>query len=117
MWKIILYAVAQSLLLVGGQVFLKVALARMLPFAWNRAFWASVFLNWQFATCGVLFAAASLLWMQIVRHFPLSTAYPMVSLSYVFGMIAAAVVFREDVSAGKWIGAALIVAGCFFIAK
>ncbi len=117
MWKIITYAVTQSLLLVGGQVFLKIALARMLPFGWNRAFWSSVLLNWQFALCGVLFASASVVWMWIIKHFPLSTAYPMVSLSYVFGMLAAAMVFREDVSAGKWAGVALIVAGCFLIAR
>lgn len=117
MWKIITYAIAQSMLLVSGQVFLKIALKKMLPFGWDSKFWISVFLNWQFATCGILFAAASLLWMHIVRNFPLSTAYPMVSLSYVFGMMAAMLVFHEDVSINKWLGTILIVIGCFFIAK
>ena len=41
----------------------------------------------------------------------------MVSLSYVFGMIAAIVFFHEPVSATKWLGVLLIMAGCFFIAK
>ncbi len=117
MWKIILYTATQSLLLAGGQVFLKIALQKMLPFGWYKSFWASVFLNWQFAVCGLLFAAASILWMYIIKHFPLATAYPMVSLSYVFGMLAAIVIFHEEVSASKWVGVVLIIIGCYCIAK
>ncbi len=116
MWKIIIYAVIQSLLLVSGQVFLKLSLVRMLPFGWNRAFWCSVFLNWRFALCGILFASASLVWMWIIKHFPLSVAYPMVSMSYVLGMLAAVLIFRENVSLVKWVGVALIITGCCLIA-
>lgn len=110
-------AVTQSALLAGGQVFLKFALMRMLPFGWNRAFWFSLLTNWQFALCGLLFGASSILWMYIVKSFPLSSAYPMISLSYVFGMIAAIVFFGENVSFYKWAGVALVIAGCCIIAK
>jgi undecaprenyl phosphate-alpha-L-ara4N flippase subunit ArnE len=41
----------------------------------------------------------------------------MVSLSYVFGMFAAIMFFHEEVSAAKWLGVALIMMGCFLIAK
>ena len=44
-------------------------------------------------------------------------AYPMVSLSYVLGMVAAIVVFREEVSPTQWLGVLLIMAGCYLIAK
>ena len=54
-------AILQSLLLAGGQVLLKFALNRMLPFAWTAAFWKSVFVNWQFAACGICYGAGSLL--------------------------------------------------------
>lgn len=110
-------AVAQSLLLAAGQVFLKFALARMLPFSMSLAFWKSVFVNWQFAACGICYGAGSLLWFYILKHFPFSMAYPMVSLSYVFGMIAAVVFFHEPVSLTKWLGVLLIMAGCYFIAR
>ena len=110
-------AIVQSLLLVAGQVLLKFALARMLPFAWTAAFWKSVFVNWQFAACGLCYGAGSLLWFYIIKHFPFSMAYPMVSLSYVFGMIAAILFFHEPVGPAKWLGVLLIMAGCFFIAK
>lgn len=110
-------AILQSLLLAGGQVLLKFALNRMLPFAWTAAFWKSVFVNWQFAACGVCYGAGTLLWFYIIKHFPFSMAYPMVSLSYVFGMIAAVLIFHEPVSLTKWLGVLLIMAGCYFIAK
>ncbi len=113
----IVCALVQSLLLAAGQVALKFALMRMIPFAWSRAFWSSVFLNVPFALAGVLFASASVSWMYIVKRFPLSAAYPMASLSYVFGMVAAGVCFGESVTWRGWVGAALIVGGCFVIAK
>lgn len=110
-------ALVQSLLLAGGQVLLKFGLGRMLPFSWTFDFWKSVFVNWQFAACGMCYGAGSLLWFYIVKHFPFSMAYPMVSLSYVFGMIAAIVFFHEPVDLGKWVGVLLIMLGCWFIAK
>ncbi|MBR5654065.1 MAG: EamA family transporter [Prevotella sp.] len=117
MWRIIPYALLQSILLAAGQVFLKFAMARMSPFGWTKEFWCSLLVNWQFAACGICFAAATALWMWMVKTFPLSVAYPMISLSYVFGMIAAIIFFHEEVSIAKWIGVALIMAGCILIAK
>jgi len=111
-------AVLQSLLLSGGQVLLKYALNRMLPFSLTSwPFWKSVFANWQFAACGLCYGAGSLLWFYIIKNFPFSMAYPLVSLSYVFGMIAAIVFFHEPVSVTKWMGILLIMLGCYLIAK
>ena len=116
MWRIIPYAILQSILLVGGQVFLKLALTRMPSFAWTREFWMSIF-NWQFAACGLFFGLASVLWMYIVKVFPFSSAYPMVSLSYVMGMFAAMIFFKEHIPLERWIGVFLILSGCVLIAK
>ena len=115
--QLLTLAIVQSLLLAGGQVFLKLALARMEPFGWNWQFWGTLFVNWQFALCGLLYGAGTVLGFYIIKHFPFSMAYPMVSLSYVFGMIAAMLVFHEEVSVTKWAGVLLIMAGCYFIAK
>ena len=115
--RLIPIALLQSLLLALGQVLLKFGLNNMKPFSWSEAFWKSVFINWQFALCGICFAAASLLWMYIVKHFPLSMAYPMVSLSYVFGMIGAIVFFHESVDIYKWVGVFMIMTGCILIAR
>ena len=117
MLRILLYAVLQCLLLVGGQVFLKFALMRMAPFGWNKEFWLGLLTNWHFAACGLFFGASSILWMYIVKTFPFSMAYPMVSLSYVFGMFAAMIFFHEEISVIKWIGVACIVVGSTLIAR
>ncbi len=117
MWRVILLALTQSALLACGQVFLKFGLLRMQPFGWTRAFWQSALLNWEFALSGLLFGGSSVLWMYIVKHYPLSVAYPMISLSYVFGLLAAIVFFHEDVEPYKWVGVALIIGGCCLIAK
>lgn len=114
---LLLLAVIQSSLLAGGQVFLKFALNRMLPFSWTFAFWKSVFVNWQFISCGCCYGAGSLLWFHIIKNYPFSMAYPLVSLSYVFGMFAAILVFHESVEWTKWLGVILIMGGCYFIAK
>ena len=117
MWRIVFLAIVQSTLLAGGQVLLKFALQRMHSFSWTRDFWMTVLLNWQFALCGIFFGASSILWMFILKRYPLSVAYPMISLSYVFGLLAAIFFFHEQVSAMKWIGVALIMMGCCLIAK
>lgn len=116
-YGLFLLALIQSAILAFGQVFLKIGLMKMEPFGWNAAFWRSALLNWQFALSGICFGGASLLWMYIIKKFPLSMAYPLVSLSYIFGLLAAAWIFHEDVNLNKWIGVALIVAGCFIISK
>lgn len=117
MWRVLFLAIAQSMLLANGQVFLKFALQKMLPFGWTWTFWSTLLLNWQFAACGLFFGASSILWMYIVKHYPLSVAYPMISLSYVFGMLAAIFFFHESVSLSKWMGVALIMMGCCLVAK
>ena len=117
MLKLLLYSVIQSILLAGGQLFLKVSLAKMPHPEWSGKFVISVALNWQFAVSGILFGAGSLLWMYILKHFPLSMAYPMISMSYVFGMIGAVVFFNETITAMRWIGVLFIILGCCFVAR
>ena len=115
--RLIILAILQSLLLCSGQVFLKMALRKMGSLVWSSHFFFSQLTNWWWLGCGLCYGAASVLWMYIVKYFPFSMAYPMVSLSYVFGMLAAILFFHEEVSMVKWMGVACIVVGCFLIAK
>ena len=115
LYKILPLALVQSALLAGGQVFLKFAMPRMRPFNWTWSVFGSMLTNWPFAACGLCFLAASLLWMYMLKVFPLSIAYPLSSLSYVFGMVAAILVFHESVPATRWIGVGLIMIGCWVI--
>ena len=117
MWKLLPFSLFQCILLSSGQVFLKFALQRMPPFGWNREFWLSLLGNWQFAACGLCYGVGSLLWMYILKHFPFSMAYPMLSLSYVIGMFSAIIFFQETVPLYRWVGCLLIVCGCMLILK
>ena len=115
--RLIILAILQSLLLCCGQVFLKMALQKMGSFVWSSHFFFSQLTNWWWLGCGLCYGSASVLWMYIVKNFPFSMAYPMISISYVLGMFAAIFIFHEDVPLVRWIGAFLIMAGCVLVAK
>ena len=117
MWKIVLIALIQSVFLALGQVFLKLALAKMGDFVWKWKFFVSQLTNWWWLGCGISFLTASLLWFYILKHFPFSIAYPMSSLSYVMGMLAAIFIFGEQVPLVRWLGILLILLGCVLIAR
>lgn len=115
--RLLLISIVQSLLLCGGQVLLKYALLRMGAFSWSVAFFVRNLTNWWFLGCGVCYGCATALWLYILKTFPFSMAYPMISLSYVFGMLAAIFLFHEQVPLVRWLGVLLIMAGCVLIAK
>jgi undecaprenyl phosphate-alpha-L-ara4N flippase subunit ArnE len=103
--------------LAGGQVFLKFALARMGEFSWRWKFFAAFLTNWHFAASGISMLMASLIWFYIIKHYELSLAYPLTSLSYIFGTLAALFIFNESVPAMRWIGVAFIMIGVAFLSK
>lgn len=107
----------QCLLLAFGQMTLKIALERLPSFSWTKAFWVPLCSNWLLVFSGLLFTVSTLLWMYILRQFPLSKAYPMISMSYIFAIVLAIVFLHESISWSRWVGVALIVAGCMFVAK
>ncbi len=117
MWQVIPYSLLQSILLSLGQVLLKFAIIKMGDFCWSWHFFNNLITNWWLHGCGLCYGIASLLWMYILKHFPFSVAYPMISLCYIFGMISAVVFFHEDVPILRWIGVLLIIGGCYLIVK
>jgi undecaprenyl phosphate-alpha-L-ara4N flippase subunit ArnE len=117
MWRIILLSTLQSLLLAGGQVFLKFAMMRMGAFSLSWGFVGEFLRNWYMLATGVCMGLASILWLYMIKHFAFSVVYPMISISYIFGMLAAIYVFQESVSVVRWIGVLLIMAGVVLIAK
>lgn len=110
-------ALTQAALLAGGQVCVKLALMRIDRFVWSWSFLASQLTNWWWLACGLCFCGSGVLWAYILRHYPFSTAYPLSSLAYVFGLIAAWLVFGEKISVNVAVGILLIMAGCYIVAK
>ncbi|MBR3743907.1 MAG: EamA family transporter [Bacteroidales bacterium] len=117
MLKLIILSLLQSLFLCGGQILLKLGLARSGPFSWTWSFFRSQLTNWWFLFCGIAFGLASVLWLYLLKHYSFSIVYPLTCISYLFGMFAAILVFKESVSALQWIGVLLIMTGCAFILK
>lgn len=115
--RLLSLALIQSILLSGGQVLMKIGLTKAGDFSITFAYFYRLFINLPFFCCGLCYAAASVLWMYIIKHFPFSMAYPMVSLSYVMGMFAAIIFFKEQIPMHRWIGVFLILSGCVLIAK
>lgn len=117
MWQLLGLSLLQSIMLSFGQLTLKIALGHMLPFEWTWRFWSHMLTNWWFLLCGIMFGGASLLWMYILKHWPLSMAYPMVSMSYVIAMVMAVVFLHESIVWTRWLGVGLIMLGCVMVAK
>jgi undecaprenyl phosphate-alpha-L-ara4N flippase subunit ArnE len=117
MFRLLLLVAIQSVFLSGAQVMLKLASARIIPFSWSWPFFKSVLWNGWLALSGIAGITAFVLWTYILKRYPFGVAYPLSCMGYVFGLIAAMLVFHETINWNQWLGIVLIMAGCFFIAK
>jgi len=86
---------------------------------------ASLDINWDKGVCGlinpwlitavVLYAAATLLWVWILRSVPLSFAYSFSALAFVIVPIAASFLFKESLGWQNIVGTIFIVLGISII--
>lgn len=72
-----------------------------------RPLWCNL---WLHAGLGLM-GAALLLWLYLLQQVPLSIAYPMLSLNFVWVNLAAHYWFAEPLSWRHWQGTALILLG------
>jgi len=117
MLKLVLLVTIQSALLTASQVFLKMALNTFGKFQWSFAFFKTVFTNIPFALSGITIATASLIWVYVLKKFEFSLAYPMISISYVFGLLAAYFIFHEPIVWTRWLGVAVIIVGVVLVVQ
>jgi len=91
-----------------GMVFLKKASKDM-----HKGFLEIVNVN---SAIGVtLFVISSVVYITALRNGQLSVLYPMVSLSYVWAMVWARIVFHEPLTKQKFVGLGLVLVGVFFV--
>jgi drug/metabolite transporter (DMT)-like permease len=62
-----------------------------------------------------LFALSALFWLVVLSRVPLSLAYPMVGVSYIFVVLLGRVVLNEHIPVLRWVGAFVIAAGIALI--
>ena len=104
----ILLVLLASLIGSFGAVFLKLGAAHL-----NRGF--RYILNWQLGFGVALFVGSSIPFLMGLRHGELSVLYPMVSLSYVWALFWARLVFNEPLTKQKFAGLGLVLVGVFFL--
>jgi len=69
------------------------------------------FLNIFVITGYIALLSRSLIWIAVLRHLPLSFAYPVLSLSFVFILLASYYIFQEQLTFFKLTGCVLIIVG------
>ena len=114
--SLVLLSVLQSVILCTGQTLLKVAMSKMSDFSITVAYSKELLTNLWLLASGICFILSGILWMHIMKHFPLSLAYPLISFSYVLGMFSAIIFFGEQVVWSQWLGVFFIITGCALIA-
>jgi len=63
------------------------------------------------------YGTASILGLFVLKQFPVSVAFPSMSLTYVIVMITSALFFGENFTSFKLVGLSLIMLGVFFISR
>ena len=64
-----------------------------------------------------IYVVATVIWLNVLSKLPLSVAYPLMSIAYVFGLVLAKVVLGETISLTRWIGGFVIVLGLVLISR
>lgn len=124
MWRYIVFVVLQALSLAGGQAMFKMFIEKLKVGAgsedniWafqnllvtSKSYW------WVLTFMTILFGASFTLWAYVLKKMDFSQAYPLSSLSFIFGMFLACLLFpQETIHLTRWIGVVLIVVGCVLI--
>ena len=117
MFLLIVLIIVQSVLLVAAQSLLKISVELFGQFSWSWQYFKTVFTTWQFAASGLCALAAMLVWMYVLKHYEFSVAYPLLSISYIIGLLSAQFIFHEVVPLTRWIGVVIMMVGVFFIVK
>ncbi len=116
-----IYILMTILLTVYGQLIIKwqVSLAGAMPIETTEKIWFIIrlLLNpWIITGFASAFLAA-ISWMGAMSKFPISYAYPFMSLAFVLVLILSNIFFKEPITMGKSIGMGFIVLGIIWGSK
>lgn len=65
----------------------------------------------------VAFIVAVVIWLGLMNRINFGMLYPLISLSYVFGLLASKYVLNEPVPLTRWIGVGVIFIGVFLVTR
>lgn len=69
-----------------------------------------------FYLAALVFFFQALVWLLVLKRFPLSFAYPFTSITFITIMVSGAFFFNESITLGNVLGALVIMAGVAIIA-
>jgi multidrug transporter EmrE-like cation transporter len=119
--KVVYTMLLCAVMLTAGQIVWKLGLNRFGAFEMNAAFVRGGLLRLvasPYIVAGlVIYLAATVLWLSVLSRVPLSLAYPLMSISYVLGVVAGWLIFRESVPFTRWLGTFVICAGIVLLSR
>jgi undecaprenyl phosphate-alpha-L-ara4N flippase subunit ArnF len=117
MWVKYIWLLTSVLLGTAGQVLMKWGVGLPRPEGVVLLSLKGITAAWPIVAGIACYGFSSIFWLLALKQFPLSTAYPMVSLGYIIVMVLGYALFDETLSVQKWCGAAFISAGVLLIAR
>ena len=118
--KLVLYMIVVSGMLAGGQVLIKIGLDKVGGFSGSSSIlyqFVKIFSSaWVLGGIAMI-GSQMLLWFWILAKYDLTKAYPLISMSYIFGLIFAVLFLKEQPAALRILGTMLIVLGVILVAK
>lgn len=116
-----IFIIMTTFFLALGQIFLKLGLTKIGGFQLE---YETLFANLKLVLTSfyiwlgfIVTGLSVLLWMNVLSKVKLSIAYPMISLSYVFGLIFAIIILKENPSISVLMGTVLIMIGVFLVTR
>lgn len=105
-------------LLVVNQILFKLWIHRynVVVFPINLRLIRSI-ISFEILGASISLLVSGLLWISLLKKLPFSILYPMVSVSYVLGLLSAKYIFNEQIPLLRWIGVIIIIAGIIIVAK
>jgi len=111
--KTILLIVFNVVLLTSGQILWKIGLTREGGLSLDNMLRVALS---PFILAGLaLYVVATVVWFVVLSRAELSYAYPMQSMAYIIGVVAAWLLFKEAVPMIRWIGVLVIIAGVVLV--
>lgn len=117
MGKYLIFVVLQALSLAGGQAMFKKFIEKLGDAGWAYQNLKETSANnwWILLLMIIFFGTSFTIWAYVLKKMDFSQAYPLSSLSFIFGMFLAFFLFQESIPFTRWIGVVLIVIGCILI--
>ena len=111
-------AVFTTCILVTTQVLLKIWLTKysFKIFPLSDIKFSPLF-SYEFIGAGLSFLLGGVIWLGLLKRIEFSVLYPLISISYIFGLLAAKYIFNESIPTLRWVGVLVIIAGVFLISR